>query len=130
MILCRLLLFAIAAFVIVSAQRTAAEEAVAAVKLQVPAGFSIELVAGSPLVERPITASFDEQGRLYVAESSGSNDPVEKQLELKPHRIVRLEDTDGDGAFDRRVVFADRMMFPAGTLFHDGSLHVSAPPSI
>src|SRR4051794_38229899 len=63
---------------------------------KVPEGFSIELAAGPPLVERPIVASFDDEGRLYVAESSGSNDPVQKQLELKPHRIVRLEDTDGD----------------------------------
>lgn len=93
-------------------------------------GFSVELVAGPPLTERPITASFDEEGRLYVAESSGSNDPVQKQLAELPHRIVRLEDTDGDGRFDRRTVFADRMMFPEGTLFFDGSLYVSAPPSI
>ena len=75
--------------------------------LKVPDGFSIELVAGPPLVERPIVAAFDDDGRLYVAESSGSNDPVEKQLAEKPHRIVRLEDTDGDGKFDQRTVFAD-----------------------
>ena len=55
------------------------------------------VVAGPPLVDRPIVADFDEQGRLYVADSSGSNDKVEKQLAKKPHRIVRLEDTDGDG---------------------------------
>ncbi len=97
---------------------------------KVPAGFSIELAAGPPLVERPIVASFDDEGRLYVAESSGSNDPVQKQLELKPHRIVRLEDSDGDGKFDKRVVFAEQMMFPEGALFFDGSLYVSAPPSI
>src|SRR5207244_2920398 len=86
--------------------------------------------AGLPLVDRPIVADFDEQGRLYVAESSGSNDKVEKQLQEKPHRILRLEDTDGDGRFDKRTVFADRMMFPEGTLWFDGSLYVSAPPSI
>jgi putative membrane-bound dehydrogenase-like protein len=98
--------------------------------LKVPEGFSIELVAGPPLVERPIVASFDEEGRLYVAESSGSNDPVEKQLAERPHRIVRLDDTDRDGKFDQRTVFADRMMFPEGAMFLDGSLYVSAPPSI
>jgi len=95
-----------------------------------PAGFTIELVAGPPLVDRPITASFDESGRLYVADSSGTNDKVDKQLAEKPHRILRLEDTDGDGKFDRRTVFADQMMFPEGTLWHDGSLYVAAPPSI
>lgn len=96
----------------------------------VPAGFVIELVAGPPLVERPINADFDEQGRLYVSDSSGSNDKLDVQLQKKPHRIVRLEDTDGDGKFDKSVVFADQMMFPEGTMWHDGSLYVAAPPSI
>ena len=95
-----------------------------------PVGFEIELVAKPPLVNRPITADFDEQGRLYVSDSSGSNDKVEVQLKQRPHRIVRLEDTDGDGKFDKSMVFADGMMFPEGTMWYDGSLYVSAPPSI
>ncbi|MCP5518856.1 MAG: HEAT repeat domain-containing protein [Verrucomicrobiales bacterium] len=95
-----------------------------------PDGFEIELVAGPPLVDRPMMADFDDAGRLYVADSSGSNDPVNEQLEAKPHRIVRLEDTDGDGRFDRRVVFADRMMFPEGVLWLDGAVYSGAPPTI
>lgn len=95
-----------------------------------PDGFSIELVAQPPLVNRPICADFDEQGRLYVADSSGSNDNVKIQLENRPHRVVRLEDTNGDGRFDNSVVFADKMMFPEGAMWHDGSLYVSAPPVI
>ncbi|MFO1093435.1 MAG: PVC-type heme-binding CxxCH protein [Planctomycetaceae bacterium] len=95
-----------------------------------PTGFEIEVVAGQPLVDRPITAAFDEQGRLYVTDSSGSNDKVDKQLAEKPHRIVRLSDTDGDGRFDVQTVFADKMMFPEGSLWYDGSLYVTAPPSI
>ncbi len=97
---------------------------------RLPDGFVLEKVAGPPLVDRPIVAAFDQEGRLYVADSSGSNDPIKKQLEEKPHRIVRLEDTDGDGKFDKRTVFADKMMFPEGTLWRDGSLYVSAPPVI
>jgi len=96
----------------------------------IPGGFAIERIAGAPLVDRPITAAFDDQGRLYVADSSGSNDNVKKQLAEKPHRIVRLEDSDGDGKFDKRTVFADRMMFPEGTMWRGGSLYVAAPPSI
>jgi putative membrane-bound dehydrogenase-like protein len=96
----------------------------------VPDGFEVELVAGPPLVDRPVSASFDEQGRLYVTDSSGSNDKPDKQLEERPHRVVRLEDTHGDGKFDKSNVFADRMMFPEGCLWHDGSVFVSAPPSI
>src|SRR3954470_11543758 len=79
-----------------------------------PAGFEVELAAGPPLVNRPIVADFDEEGRLYVADSSGSNEKVQIQLQKKPHRILRLEDTDGDGRFDKRTVFADKMMFPEG----------------
>ncbi len=98
--------------------------------LTVPPGFTVELVAGPPLVNRPIVADFDEEGRLYVADSSGSNDKVDRQLAERPHRIVRLEDSDGDGRFDKSVVFADRMMFPEGAMWLDGSLYVAAPPSI
>ena len=97
---------------------------------RVPEGFVVEKVVGPPLVDRPIVADFDDLGRLYVADSSGSNDPVKQQLVDRPHRIVRLEDSDGDGTFDRSVVFADRMMFPAGAMWRDGSLYVASPPSI
>ena len=102
----------------------------AAPTFRLPPGFTIERVAGPPLVDRPIVADFDDEGRLYVADSSGSNDRVEKQLADRPHRIVRLEDKNGDGRFDTSVVFADRMMLPEGTMWLDGSLYVAAPPSI
>ena len=118
------------AVVLLLAKAHAVEVTLGQAVFTVPDGFTVERVAGPPLVDRPITASFDEQGRLYVADSSGSNDPVQKQLAEKPHRIVRLEDRDGDGQFDHSIVFADKMMFPEGTLWHDGSLYVAAPPSI
>jgi putative membrane-bound dehydrogenase-like protein len=95
-----------------------------------PEGFTIEIAAPTSLAPRPVEADFDEQGRLYVTDSSGSNDKVEKQLADKPHRVLRLEDTDGDGVFDKQIVFADKMMFPEGCLWFDGSLYVAAPPSI
>ena len=95
-----------------------------------PDGFTVELVAAAPLVNRPISIAFDELGRLYATDSSGSNDKGPTQYERKDHRIVRLEDTDGDGKFDKSVVFADKMMFPEGAMFHAGSLYVAAPPQI
>ncbi|MFO1499760.1 MAG: PVC-type heme-binding CxxCH protein [Verrucomicrobiota bacterium] len=98
--------------------------------IRVPDGFEVQMVAGPPLVDRPITADFDEAGRLYVTDSSGTNDKVEKQLAEKPHRVLRLEDIDGDGRFDKTQIFADKMMFPEGCLWYRGSLYVSAPPSI
>ncbi|MBI5799419.1 MAG: c-type cytochrome [Verrucomicrobia bacterium] len=95
-----------------------------------PDGLTVELVAGASLVERPISIAFDERGRLYATDSSGSNEKGPTQYERKDHRIVRLEDTDGDGRFDKSVVFADKMMFPEGAMFYEGSLYVAAPPQV
>ena len=99
-------------------------------QISIPEGFEIEVAAGPPLVDRPVIMDMDDLGRLYVAESSGSNDDVRKQLAERPHSILRLEDVDGDGRYDKRTVFADKMMFPEGVLWHDGSVYVAAPPSI
>ncbi len=101
-----------------------------AYEISIPDGFELSVAAGPPLVERPMIVSVDDQGYLYVAESSGSNDDVRKQLAERPHSILRLEDVDGDGVYDKRTVFADKMMFPEGVLWHDGSVYVAAPPSI
>ena len=98
--------------------------------ISLPDGFEIEIAAGPPLVERPMIVDRDDRGYLYVAESSGSNDDVQTQLAERPHRILRLEDANGDGRYDGRTVFADKMMLPEGVLWHDGSLYVTAPPSI
>jgi putative membrane-bound dehydrogenase-like protein len=95
-----------------------------------PAGFRIEVAAANELVPRPIAGSFDPEGRLYVTDSSGSNLPPAEQLKDPRGRILRLEDTDGDGRFDRTTEFADRVMFPQGCLWHGGSVYVAGPPSI
>ena len=95
-----------------------------------PDGFTIQRVTDPQVIQRPIVADFDEQGRLYVDDSSGSGENVQKQLAEKPHRVVRLEDTRGDGHFDKATVFADHMMFPEGAMWYAGSLYVGAPPSI
>lgn len=98
--------------------------------IQVPDGFAVELVAGPPLVQHPLMACFDDCGRLYVSDAAGVNRD-EKELEAElPNGIRRLEDTDGDGRFDRSTVFADRMTFPNGGAWHDGSLYVASAPYI
>ena len=109
---------------------TAASFTIGPHQFTLPDGFTIELAAPPSLAPRPMEAAFDEQGRLYVTDSSGSNDKVEQQLADKPHRVLRLEDTNGDGVFDQQAVFADKLMFPEGCLWFDGSLYVAAPPSI
>ena len=38
-----------------------------------PADFTLELAAGEPAIRFPMFACFDDDGRLYVAESSGND---------------------------------------------------------
>src|SRR5438552_16365433 len=96
---------------------------------QVPEGFVIERVAGPPLVERPIMASFDDRGRLYVTDSAGVNLKGSELLKDPPHKIRLLEDTDGDGKFDKSALWADKLVFPQGLLWHDGAIYTTSPPS-
>src|SRR5436190_4350849 len=98
--------------------------------INVAEGFTIERIATTELAPRPISAAFDESGRLFVTDSAGMSDGAEKQLEAKAHRLLRLVDTDGDGKFDQQTVFADKLMFPEGCLFYEGSVYVAAPPQI
>ncbi|MBI3838173.1 MAG: HEAT repeat domain-containing protein [Planctomycetia bacterium] len=109
----------------------AADEVESIVKtLRVPAGFTVELVAAAPLVHHPIMAGFDDRGRLFVADNAGLNLPAEELLKQLPNMIRMLEDTDGDGRFDRSTLFADKMTFPQGAAWFRGALYVASPPSI
>ena len=65
--------------------------------------FHMELAAAEPLIFDPVDMHFDEAGRAYVLEMPGY------PLRDAESRLVRLEDADGDGIFDRRQVFSDRL---------------------
>lgn len=99
-------------------------------KFTLPQGFVIEKATDASIVKRPISACFDQHGNLYVTESNGTNDPSQKQLADKPHWILKLSDSNHDGFFDKQTKYADRLMFPEGAMFRNGSLFVAAPPSI
>ncbi|HEY2249765.1 MAG TPA: PVC-type heme-binding CxxCH protein, partial [Planctomycetaceae bacterium] len=96
----------------------------------VPGDFEIEIAAEFPVVERPVMACFDERGRLFLVDSSGANEPFEKLVKNPTHRIVVIEDTDGDGKFDKRTVFADKLVMPQGVLPYRGAVYTASPPSV
>jgi putative membrane-bound dehydrogenase-like protein len=91
-------------------------------------GFRIELVASEPLVRDPIEICFDEDGRLYVVEMIDYSEMRDAQPHLG--RIRLLQDSDGDGRFDRGTVYADDLPWPTGAFCWDGGLFVAATPDI
>ena len=100
------------------------------VDMTVPDGFTVELVAGPPLVAHPTFATFDDRGRLFVCENAGVNLSAKELEEQLPNSIRMLEDIDQDGRFEKSTVFADNMTFPMGGAWHDGALYVASPPNI
>src|SRR5688572_32370989 len=96
----------------------------AARTMVVPEGFQVSLFVGEPDVQQPISFCIDDRGRLWVAEAY--NYP---QHGTKPgDRIVILEDKDGDGRFDRRTVFFDKLNYVSGIEVGFGGAWVMSPP--
>ena len=99
--------------------------------LQVPEGFVIEEAVSSDLIAFPMFASFDNQGRLFVFESTGVNTMgTEKMLAEPSYHIRLLEDLDGDGKFDKSSIYVDSIPLPMGGTFYQGSLYAAAPPHL
>lgn len=96
--------------------------------LSVPEGFTVEIAAGPELSSYPMFMEFDEQGRLYIAESTGM-DKSGKEMQAEPEcMILMLEDVDGDGVFDKRTVYADKLSLPMGVQSYQGSIYTASPP--
>ena len=82
------------------------QEALASLKL--PEGFTATLFAHEPDVQNPISMTFDERGRLWIAENyTYAENKVNFETKLRD-RIIILEDTDSDGIHDKRTVFWDK----------------------
>lgn len=101
---------------------------------QLANGFKLELVAHEPAVGDPVDACFDENGRMFVAEMHGypfSHEPTRlnpKGGGLKDAGIVRLlEDTNGDGKFDKSTVYAKGISWPVSVCCYNGGVFVLAP---
>jgi putative membrane-bound dehydrogenase-like protein len=88
---------------------------------------AVELVAAEPLVTSPVAIDWGPDGRLWVAEMVDY--PSGVRGDFKPGgRIKMLEDTDGDGRYDRATIFLDNIPFPTGvTIWRKGVLIGAAP---
>ncbi|HZW33309.1 MAG TPA: PVC-type heme-binding CxxCH protein, partial [Isosphaeraceae bacterium] len=106
--------------------------------LVVRPGFRVELVAAEPLLRSPVAIDFDEDGRLYVAEFPEYNQYAEANSQDgggRPASSARgcvrlLEDTDGDGRYDKSTLFAGNVPRATAVACWDGGVYAGSPPDL
>lgn len=91
-------------------------------RIQLDGPYEVQLVAAEPLVLDPVEATWDDKGRMFVADMRdyplGPPNPGDPWLS----RIQLLTDENGDGRMDKAVTFADHMDNVQGLLPYDGGL--------
>ena len=95
-------------------------------------GYQVQLVASDPLIQDPMIAEFDGDGRLWVLEEKGwginsnsdnTRDPV--------NDVAILEDTDNDGVYDKKTIFLDKLVLPRALKVLDGGCAlIGTPPNV
>ena len=110
--------------------------------LAIPAGFKLELVADAALLSDPVAMTFDDSGRVLVAESApaarlfdvwesvtledGSKARLQRRRKPTTDTIKRLSDRDGDGRFDQAEVVVEGIERPTALLWIKGSIYAAA----
>jgi len=103
--------------------------------MQVPPGFEAKLFASEPNIVKPIAMTWDERGRLWIAETLDYPNNIHPRVEGQPakpgnDRIKILEDTNGDGKADKFTVFADKLNVVTGLTLYNGGVLVTQAPDI
>ncbi len=98
--------------------------------MRVPQGFKVEMVAGANLTQYPMLGTIDDRGRLFICQSSGNTLTDKQMIEHPDYQVRMLEDTNGDGVYDKATTFADQLTLPAGAVWYKGALYVAAPPDL
>jgi len=100
-------------------------------KMTITEGFEVTAFAAEPDVVQPFAFTFDDRGRIWVAENLNYETRGSDTFAAGPKgRIAILEDTDGDGRFDTRKVFAEKIFFPSGLEIGYGGVFVGSPPNL
>ncbi len=128
--LCKLCVVAFA-YCLASPMALAETKVIGNITFTLAEGLQIERVADESLIQWPIAATYHESGDLIILECHWIRGiDKKKQLESKPHKIVRLSDTDGDRKYDKRTVIADELGFPQGIMVLGNDLLITTPPQI
>ncbi|MEX0586904.1 MAG: PVC-type heme-binding CxxCH protein, partial [Pirellulales bacterium] len=97
--------------------------------MRVRPGFTVELVAAEPLVMDPIAMDWGPDGKLWVVEMADY--PLGIDGKGKPGGRVRfLEDTNGDGQYDKSRLFLDGLKYPTSVMAWRKGVLVTAAPEL
>ncbi len=108
------------------AATAALDPAATASQFKLPPGFRTELITAEPDVVQPIAYTIDDRGRLWVLENT--NYPTSPGQ--PKDRVLILEDSDGDGKFEKRSVFWDKATFSSGIAVGFGGVWIGSPPNL
>lgn len=97
-------------------------------QMYVMEGFRAEVIAAEPDVRQPVAFCFDERGRIWVAEAYSY--PARRPAGEGLDQLIILEDTDGDGRFESRKVFAKGLNLVSGFEVGFGGVWVGAAPEL
>ena len=98
-------------------------------KMSIPVGFDVSIFASEPDIAEPIAFCFDDRGRMWVAENFNYQTRRQHTSD-QVSRIQILEDTDGDGVFDKKKTFTDKLTFTSGLACGFGGVFVGSPPNL
>ncbi|MDF1843615.1 MAG: c-type cytochrome [Rubripirellula sp.] len=131
-----------------------------AAAMQLPDGFTVDLIACEPVVTEPSCIAWDERGRLFVCELHGYNieghldvqklnksgkldtkvrrirwelqgGKIADQAAIQQRGVVKmLRDTNGDGQMDESVIWADDLPACYGIVAARGGVIVTCAPDI
>ena len=97
--------------------------------IQVGDQYTVELVAAEPMVMDPVALDWGPDGKLWVVEMADY--PLGVDDNGTPGGRVRyLEDTDGDGKYDKSTLFMDEIAYPTGVIAWRDGVIVSAAPTV
>jgi putative membrane-bound dehydrogenase-like protein len=97
--------------------------------MSIPDGFEVSVFASEPDIAEPIAFCFDDRGRMWVAENFNYQTRRQHTSD-QVSRIQILEDTDGDGVFDNKKTFTDKLTFTSGLACGFGGVFVGSPPNL
>ncbi len=100
-------------------------------KIQLPDGYSLELVLSEPDIKEPAAIAFDGNGKMYVVEMRTYMQDADGTNEHAPvSRISLHESTKRDGKFDKHSVYLDNLLIPRMVLPLDDRVLVGLTDSL